>query len=716
MTKKIGLVLMVAVVGIAIYAGVLFGGKFSPAMAATNSDGIPAVGFANPAAIYCEDLGYSYEIVTTENGDVGVCTLPDNSACDEWDFLAGKCGAQYSLCAKQGYDLQVRNDGKGFAPEYAVCTAKDGKVVGSVSELAGLFEKARKSCSPGQEELRPNPFDSAETEVFENIDAANPASFDWRTNGGKNRLTNVRDQGGCGSCWAFSAVGTTEAALNIANNKTGNSYDLSEEYLVSDCYMYGGYQTCCGGWKDLALTYIKNSGIPDEACMPYMDGSSCSCGGGSCDSNCTYSTSGKCSDRTCANRCSNWASRLTKIATTGAVSSTPDAIKTALIAKGPLAVSINMNGSFSSGIWRCSDDNSTNHAVIIVGYNNSPGYWWVKNSWGATWNGDGYFKVGYGECAIEKKVYYATAAKSNVPTLIQPIGTINDKTPAYKWNSVASATKYQIQVYQGATNVFSKEYTSAACTGGTCTATPTNTLAYKAYKWQARAYIGGAWKPWSAWMNFTVEAAGVGFNSQFTSDATGWTAHKGVWNVAGGAYTTLGVANSYATASHANNYTTLTYEARLKRTGCDTCANSLVIRGTPLPLDSSGRWNKEYKFQYSNDGWISVWKVNGSTVTALLSWTSTTGINNGNWNTLKVTATGSQLKFYINGVLKVSGSDSDFSTGRVGINMYRSSTSTGDKLYVDWAKLTTTVADPFDQLAEFLFGEESFGGDDTRSP
>jgi hypothetical protein len=186
--------------------------------------------------------------------------------------------------------------------------------------------------------------------------------------------------------------------------------------------------------------------------------------------------------------------------------------------------------------------------------------------------------------------------------------------------------------------------------------------------------------------------------------------------VTGGAYTTLGVANSYASASHANNYTTLTYEARLKRSGCASCANSLVIRGTPTPLDSSGRWNKEYKFQYSNDGYISVYEVNGSTVTALLPWTSISGINNAGWNTLKVTATGSAMKFYVNGVLKVSGNDSTFSTGRVGINMYRSSTSTGDKLYVDWAKLTTTVADPFDQLAEFLFGEESFGGDDTRSP
>jgi len=338
----------------------------------------------------------------------------------------------------------------------------------------------------------------------------------------------------------------------------------------------------------------------------------------------------------------------------------------------------------------------------------------VKNSWGATWNGNGYFKVGYGECAIEKKVIYTTAYKSPVPILIQPNGTITDKTPTYQWASVSGATKYRIQVYQGTTMVFSKDYASTACSGGTCSGTPANTLAYKTYKWQARAYTGGAWKPWSAWMNFTVDAPGEGFNSQFTSNATGWTGHSGVWSVAGGSYTTPGVDDNFASASHVNNYTTLTYEARLKRAGCVDCSNYLIIRGNPTPLDPQGRWNKEYKFAYTNDGYISVWKINGVTVIALLYWTPTSGINNANWNTLKVTATGSQLKFYINGILKWSGTDSDFASGRVGIGM-RGGNLAGDKLWVDWAKLATTVADT-DQIAEFLMGEELFGGDDTKSP
>jgi hypothetical protein len=48
-----------------------------------------------------------------------------------------------------------------------------------------------------------------------------------------------------------------------------------------------------------------------------------------------------------------------------------------------------------------------NHGVVIAGYSDSGGYWIIKNSWGSTWNGDGYFKIGYGECAIESYVSYA---------------------------------------------------------------------------------------------------------------------------------------------------------------------------------------------------------------------------------------------------------------------------------------------------------------------
>jgi hypothetical protein len=60
-----------------------------------------------------------------------------------------------------------------------------------------------------------------------------------------------------------------------------------------------------------------------------------------------------------------------------------------------------------AGIYRCTDDSIIDHAVVIAGYDEAGGYWIVKNSWGSSWNGDGYFKVGYGECSIENRVYCA---------------------------------------------------------------------------------------------------------------------------------------------------------------------------------------------------------------------------------------------------------------------------------------------------------------------
>jgi hypothetical protein len=87
-------------------------------------------------------------------------------------------------------------------------------------------------------------------------------------------------------------------------------------------------------------------------------------------------------------------------------------IKEVLIEKGPLSVAMGLGSDFGgyfdgNGIYRCSDDSDVNHAVVITGYGETGDYWIVKNSWGNGWNGDGYFKVGYGECAIETLVYYA---------------------------------------------------------------------------------------------------------------------------------------------------------------------------------------------------------------------------------------------------------------------------------------------------------------------
>jgi putative hemolysin/C1A family cysteine protease len=379
---------------------------------ANNSQG-DRLGMANPAATYCKDLGYDYSVVETNDGERGKCIFPDGTQCEEWNFLAGKCGKTHSYCAKQGLDVVTKSNGGGsLSREYAECV-DDQKEVGAVSDLMGLSQKATRGSIPLS---RSEPPAEQEAPVITTA----PASFDWRNMNSQNWMTTVKNQGSCGSCWAFASVGVTEGMYNIESGNPNLDLDLSEEYLVSDCYTSGSYGNCCGGSYVGALQFERDTGIPDEACMGYIDGSSCTCGS-SCDSNCTYRTGGACSDATCSNRCGDYQSRLVKIDAVGTVPS--DQIKQYLVDKGPLVAALGVGsaygGSFDAqGVYRCTSDTGANHAVVIAGYNDAGGYWIIKNSWGATWNGDGYFKVGYGECTVENSVYYVDtpASAGNTPT------------------------------------------------------------------------------------------------------------------------------------------------------------------------------------------------------------------------------------------------------------------------------------------------------------
>jgi putative hemolysin len=372
---------------------------------ATSSCDGNAPGTADPAAAYCRDLGYAYEIVSTSEGQHGVCILPDSSRCDAWGFLEGKCGQAYSYCAKQGYDLVTRSDGNNpLSREYSVCV-QDQTQIGPVTGLMRLSEEATKGVFTAEQ----NSSSAADASSAGPDSVASPSSFDWRNYNGQDWMTSVKDQGGCGSCWAFSAVGIVEPAYNISTGNPNLDLNLSEEYLVSDCL---GGQNCCGGWTGTALNFIRDSGISDEACFPYVDASGCTCGT-TCNADCTYRGSGQCSDRTCSNRCVDWGSRLTRIQATGSVAASVSSIRDKLVEKGPLSAAMGIlggvGGHWDGDIYRCTDDSSINHGVVIAGYNDAGGYWIVKNSWGSSWNGDGYFKVGYGECAIEDYVYYAEA-------------------------------------------------------------------------------------------------------------------------------------------------------------------------------------------------------------------------------------------------------------------------------------------------------------------
>ena len=125
-----------------------------------------------------------------------------------------------------------------------------------------------------------------------------PSHFDWTKQGGQNWMTSVKNQGGCGSCVAFAAVGATEGTIqDIAANNPSWNLDLSEQHLFS-C----GGGTCSGGWYiSSALNYLQHYGTPDESCSPYQADGQVSC----------------------SNSCPDWQSRAFKISSWSWVAANP---------------------------------------------------------------------------------------------------------------------------------------------------------------------------------------------------------------------------------------------------------------------------------------------------------------------------------------------------------------------------------------------------------
>ncbi|XP_007531606.3 cathepsin S [Erinaceus europaeus] len=197
-----------------------------------------------------------------------------------------------------------------------------------------------------------------------------PDSLDWRE---KGCVTDVKYQGSCGACWAFSAVGALEAQLKL---KTGKLVSLSAQNLV-DCAS-GKYRNkgCNGGFMTEAFQYIiDNNGIDSEASYPYK----------AVDEKCQYDSKNR------AATCSKY---------TELPYGDEDALKEAVATKGPVSVAIDASHPsfflYRSGVYydaSCTDQ--VNHGVLVVGYGNLNGkdYWLVKNSWGLTFGDQGYIRM-----------------------------------------------------------------------------------------------------------------------------------------------------------------------------------------------------------------------------------------------------------------------------------------------------------------------------------
>lgn len=467
-------------------------------------DGSLVLSMANPAAIYCEELGYTYATRTGPAGQYSVCGLPDGTQCDAWDFLEGKCGAQYSLCERLGYTIRLMRDGQNdFSPEYAVCVGESGQVIAKMTALGDLLSKMAPCETGGNDALSLPQEQQSAPPLHGMAPLLVPASFDWRSHQGSNWLTPVRDQRECGSCWAFSAVAAVEAAYRIQNNNPNLNIDLSEQYLVSDCNPLG---SCCGGDEYVALRYIRENGIPDEACMPYIDGVSCGCES-SCTSDCAYNNGlNVCSDSTCSNRCGDWSSRLVKINAIDRVPSDPATIKQYLIRQGPLAAayglgSTQFGGHWDGDVYRCTNDNDANHAVLLVGYNDAGGYWIARNSWGTGFQDQGYFKIGYGECFIERYVHSVQVASGTAPQLTTPLDQqifTEGAGISFAWNG--EGEEYYGEISGGPQGVVPFGWQAGR------SASLTLPAGYQ-YTWKVKSRTGGQESTWSSSRTLTVRPA-----------------------------------------------------------------------------------------------------------------------------------------------------------------------------------------------------------------
>jgi len=225
-----------------------------------------------------------------------------------------------------------------------------------------------------------------------------PESWDWRQVNGVNYVSDVRNQGICGSCYAFSSMGMLEARIKILTNNTVSPVFSTQE--VVSCSKLS--QGCEGGFPYLvAGRYAKDYGFVDESCNPYVG------------------KDGACSTKKCPR---HYASSYQYVGGYyGGCSE--EAMMKALVENGPLSVSFEVYDDFmmyKSGVYHHtgalkSKQKSgtfdpfelTNHAVLLVGYGTDmitqEKYWIIKNSWGTQWGEAGYFRIrrGMDECAIE---------------------------------------------------------------------------------------------------------------------------------------------------------------------------------------------------------------------------------------------------------------------------------------------------------------------------
>jgi len=204
--------------------------------------------------------------------------------------------------------------------------------------------------------------------TFIDLPITDKLSVDWRD---EHKVSSVKNQGQCGSCWAFSSVGATESAWAIKHNQL---YNLSEQELV-DCSSEN--HGCEGGEMDFAFQYIMNHSLCTNLSYPYIANN----------------------DNTCAiNQCKP----IVHISNYSDVYPNNETLLRYAVAQQPVSVAIQANKRsfqmYQSGIYNDPDCGyELDHGVLVVGYGydeqSDMKYWIIKNSWSSSWGENGFIRI-----------------------------------------------------------------------------------------------------------------------------------------------------------------------------------------------------------------------------------------------------------------------------------------------------------------------------------